>query len=380
MESTDDPVLALLEEGSLFEENGDFHQAFQKYYSAVTLGSPSAMTRLALLYETSGSSEESLHFFKEAIKANDPDAMYHMACKYQSGEDVPVDIEQARALYLQATELGHADAAFNLASLETDPAASLNYMRLASKLGNFDATYHLAAEESNERKAFELYLKCANAGHVDAMINVCLAYKNGTGVGKDPVMSLQWLNTAAQAGSTAAQSCLAQVKRGGRSEAGATTADGLSDLVDELVNAGAVMDDATDSVAADMEDATLPEETSSPEAAANGESTRVDDDTRDRDAHVTPEVQIEPAPEQTSLPVSNSPKHTAPKVEAKKPPSPRTTDVAEVVVLVENESGSGNAETSSEQVSKTGNVGAEAKAPTPAKKPPRESASCCVIA
>jgi len=54
-------------------------------------------------------------------------------------------------------------------------------------------------------KAFELWLKLAQQGHVEAQVFVGLAYKNGWGVSRDPARASMWFQMAAEGGNPSAQ-------------------------------------------------------------------------------------------------------------------------------------------------------------------------------
>ena len=64
---------------------------------------------------------------------------------------------------------------------------------------------------SNPTKSTEMFIESANAGYVEAMVRVGMAYRDGHGVTKNPAEALKWFTLAADQGDTSGIACLDDV-------------------------------------------------------------------------------------------------------------------------------------------------------------------------
>lgn len=100
--------------------------------------------------------------------------LFELAMKHIYGDGVPEDNDLATELLIQAHEMGHVEATYNLG-----------------------ICYHYGfGTDVDLEKAFELYLKSANAGYGKGMELVGRFYNQGIYVEKNRSQAEYWLNKA----------------------------------------------------------------------------------------------------------------------------------------------------------------------------------------
>ncbi|WP_271272223.1 hypothetical protein [Aliamphritea hakodatensis] len=134
----------------------------------------------------------------------------------------PVDYPKAIYWLQRATELEHAEAAYNLGiayqtgtGITKDlPLAIKTYQQSAS-LGNAKAQRNLGLMYSagigtaqNYPKAFEYFTASAGAGEAASQYNLGIMYLQGTGTAPNPGLAQEWLTRAAENGDSNAQMTL----------------------------------------------------------------------------------------------------------------------------------------------------------------------------
>lgn len=98
--------------------------------------------------------------------------LFELAMKHIYGDGVPEDNDLATELLIQAHEMGHVEATYNLG-----------------------ICYHYGfGTDVDLEKAFELYLKSANAGYGKGMELVGRFYNQGIYVEKNRSQAEYWLN------------------------------------------------------------------------------------------------------------------------------------------------------------------------------------------
>ncbi len=121
---------------------------------------------------------------------------------------------EARPFLEKAVEGGHAEAAFNLASLyakgdgvEQNYETAISYLQKASDAGYYPAMTNLGllyakgqGVKQNYLRARSLWLKAAAGEHADAMHNLAVIYATGKGVEKDMGEAIKWYRKGANGG------------------------------------------------------------------------------------------------------------------------------------------------------------------------------------
>ncbi|KAI9201847.1 uncharacterized protein BJ171DRAFT_427055 [Polychytrium aggregatum] len=100
----------------------------------------------------------------------------------------------------------------NTTNPRPDPAASLDYVRMAADNGNPWAQ-NILGEHYEQGKgvrkdcdeAISWYRQAANQGNADARLNMGRCYRSGIGVQPDSDMAKYWFNMAAEHGSTGSE-------------------------------------------------------------------------------------------------------------------------------------------------------------------------------
>ena len=124
------------------------------------------------------------------------------------------EFEQAIPLLEKASEGGHSEAAFNLASLyakgdgvDQNYKTAVNYLEKSSNGGYYPAMTNLGllyakgqGVKQNYLTARSLWLKAAAGEHADAMHNLAVIYATGKGVDKDMGEAINWYRKGANSG------------------------------------------------------------------------------------------------------------------------------------------------------------------------------------
>lgn len=136
------------------------------------------------------SEEEEVNRITALMACDNAEAYTHLAHSYASGGlGLPQDWSKATELYLQAGELGCAEAYYNLGiasklgrGIERDLKMSMHYYKLAAIHGDVEARYHLGIFEgqaSNFYLSFMHYKIAARAGHEKALDKVKQGFVGG---------------------------------------------------------------------------------------------------------------------------------------------------------------------------------------------------------
>lgn len=124
------------------------------------------------------------------------------------------EFTQARPFLKKAADGGHAEAAFNLASLyakgdgvDQDYQTAVSYLQKSSNGGYYPAMTNLGllyaqgqGVKQNYLTARSLWLKAAAGEHADAMHNLAVIYATGKGVEKDMTEAIKWYRKGANGG------------------------------------------------------------------------------------------------------------------------------------------------------------------------------------
>ena len=124
----------------------DERRAAALYKAAAARGDAAAQHNLGLMYMSGGKAPKALKWFRAAAAQDHAPSLYNLATAYAFGTGVPRDADEAAALYLRASLLGSADAAYALGRLEPDAVAAREYFVVAARRGHRLAAAALRGE------------------------------------------------------------------------------------------------------------------------------------------------------------------------------------------------------------------------------------------
>lgn len=149
----------------------DYGEAEKWLLAASEQGVAQAQYDLARLYFKLDADERGLTWLRQAVDRDHPQAHTLLSRMYREGRGVPRNEAESIRLLHRAAEL-------------EDPAAQNEYgvaLRDGSRLG------------SDAHQSFQWFEKAAWNGYIDAQFNLALAYLHGTGVERDRVRGVAWL-------------------------------------------------------------------------------------------------------------------------------------------------------------------------------------------
>lgn len=228
---------------------------------AAKKGSILAQIQLGDYFRQNGHFEAALHWYQAAAERGNGAACWRVACCYQNGSGVQADHKKALHYCVLAAEGGCPDAQIILAEdafANGDKAAAAGWFEKAGDQGNIDALIRLGClfleghgvEQNRERafqifeqvapeatdglywlglchfhgwgtpqdlpKAVEMFQLASEHGVVEAMITLAGCLKNGMGVHQDFTRSAQLYEQAANAGSASAMFFIGRCYQDGR--------------------------------------------------------------------------------------------------------------------------------------------------------------------
>ncbi len=206
-------------------------EALRWLSTAAQAGDPGAMNNLAIAYDgDNGVARDdalAMIWFKRASDADLSRATYSLAQYHESGRGTPIDIKTAALLYRKALEQGDARGAVRLGVLTgqgalegmVPPHFSIPWARAAAETGDEGALEWLGGQaqdgmraaqsaygilllthEGRAQEATAMLTLAAEAGGIDAQMELGKAYTTGTGVALDYEAAHMWLNIAATGG------------------------------------------------------------------------------------------------------------------------------------------------------------------------------------
>ena len=202
-------------DGSSILMEGD--AALQEGSTTGAAGSPAAAARKAF---ENGQHEEAVKLARPLAEKGDPDGIYLLGFAYETGQGVGLSAEKAEEYYRQGVEKDHADSAYRLAFLlmsskdetrileaqailekqaVTEPAIAGRILGEAFLLGRFTG-------KPDVDKAVSWWKKATDAGDIPSILFLARFYDGQMGFAdkKDPALSLQYFEKAADAGNTGA--------------------------------------------------------------------------------------------------------------------------------------------------------------------------------
>ena len=166
---------------------GDFQTAYQHLRQAAEAGDPEGLVNLGYLYArghgVDADQMEALRLYRLSAKAGSSEGMNAIGYKYLHSTGVAKDLDQAKFWFCQAIARGNPRAMNNIA-----------FMLVTGEL------------PMDELEARSLWMQAAELGHANAMFNLGFSFLNG--LDRDPQKAREWLIRAAQAGDSKAQGFL----------------------------------------------------------------------------------------------------------------------------------------------------------------------------
>ena len=159
------------------------------------------------------------------MEVGDAHAIRNLGCYYHDGEDgFPQDYYKALELFVQAGELGHADAYCNVGyayengnGAEIDKKKANHFYKLAAIRGDVYARYNLGVDEEDlgsMNRALKHYMIAAEGGEPISLKKIQKLYTNGHATKDDYATSLR-----------AYQAYLVEIKSAQRDKAAAAHAN-----------------------------------------------------------------------------------------------------------------------------------------------------------
>ena len=166
-----------------------YNKAFQIYFKAADEDNDVAQQRLGQMYENGlgvvQDQKKALEWYQRAAKQNNPEAQYHLGSLYLDGQHVNRDINTAFMWLQKSAENGFDNAQFQLGELFASGAEDVVPV--------------------DTEQAAAMYQKAAEQGHMDAQYNLGLLLLAGDGLTQDNDTAREWLSQAAEQGHEDAQ-------------------------------------------------------------------------------------------------------------------------------------------------------------------------------
>lgn len=163
---------------------------------------------------------EALPWLHKAAELGHANAAFELASYYELGLGVTRDYTQAKTFYEKAIQQGHSDAYFNLALLFINPkapfhnlTAARNTMQVLAERGDAEAQFSLALmmddslgeTPSNPAQALHWTYAAAKNDHPKAQFSLGMHFLRGEQVQRNPKDAFEWLHKAAEHGVASAQ-------------------------------------------------------------------------------------------------------------------------------------------------------------------------------
>ena len=154
---------------------------------------------------------------KQEAEAGDECAQNRLGVMYAKGQGVPQDDTQALNWFRQAAEQGHAEAQYNLRSLNayiyaahaisSDASSDRRKVFRRYRLG-WESYVGRGGMPQDDTQAAHWYRLAADQGHAEAQFNLGWMHDQGLGVTQDYTQAVEWYRKAAEQGHVEAQANL----------------------------------------------------------------------------------------------------------------------------------------------------------------------------
>ena len=221
-----DPALAAAKAAN---DAGDLTGAIALYEDAAAAGQSRAESELARIYLEGGPGlpadyAAAQDWARKAVDDGDSRGYLYLGQIYMKGLGVPVDLEQARAYFLEGEAAGDLKAPRYLgliAQAQGDPATAARWFSQGAEAGDITSQFYLgqayetgAGVPQDYGLAMQWYRVAATRGDLiasDGMVGAAGLYARGLGVGQDLDAARALYAQAAALGNTTAQAALADL-------------------------------------------------------------------------------------------------------------------------------------------------------------------------
>lgn len=198
-------------------------EAFTMVQENAKKGDAGAMLTLGSFYEQGvgvpRNFVSAMNWYAKAAEAGLPEGHYNLGISYEVGMGNGGDLKKAVEHFQIAADMGLSQAMEKMASLylsgtgvTKNNATGLEWMAKAAAAGNAGAANMLGVvysqglldQKKNDEKAFIHFIQAAELGHLEAIKNLAVIYKEGLGRKKNPVEALKWYLIAQKGGYQAA--------------------------------------------------------------------------------------------------------------------------------------------------------------------------------
>jgi TPR repeat protein len=182
-------------------------------------GNSEAMLNLGHFYEqglgTARNYTKAMEWYEKAGKAGQSVGYYNLAVCYDVGMGVTADAGKAQQNFQKAADLGMPLAMYKLSSIfilgtgtARDTAKGIAWLEKAANAGlaaasNDLGTIYLAGllgRKMDKQKALSFFMKAAESGSLEAVMNIAAMYKDGVGVKANPAVAYRWYSIARRGG------------------------------------------------------------------------------------------------------------------------------------------------------------------------------------
>ncbi|MBP7948406.1 MAG: sel1 repeat family protein [Verrucomicrobiales bacterium] len=202
-------------------------EARKWFTKAMEAGAPVAKVNLGLIEETQGAAEKdktkqaefykkALQFYQQAAASKVPDAYNKLGYFYENGLGVEKSADKAYSYYKQGADAGLPISMYNVAVMSEEGRG---------------------VKEKNESEAVKLFTDAAKRGFGPAQLALGERYRAGkTGLDRDPIAAMAWIEKSAQSGNVVAQLELGNMLESG--EAGFANLEAAAKIYLELARKG----------------------------------------------------------------------------------------------------------------------------------------------
>lgn len=183
---------------------------------------PRIIFQLGRVYQKTGDAAKAKALYLEASNAGHAVAMVNLGTMIEDDEP-----EQARGWYEKAAELGNVLGQYNLAVAyangiggPVDAGKAIKFYRKAMEQGDSVAAYNLAVLYDEGKlvdrdmvQAIKLYEVAVKGGNIDAMVNLAITLEKGDGVTVDKAAALSLFERAAALGDLEAVEQAARLRK-----------------------------------------------------------------------------------------------------------------------------------------------------------------------
>ncbi|MGC1181544.1 tetratricopeptide repeat protein [Legionella sp.] len=190
-------------------EQGDPDYTLAKqWYQKAAATLPEALVALGFIDETVDDNyAQAFKVYEQAAAQGNGLGIYNLALMYLYGKGIPVDFEKAKSLFLEAANKENSEAMNQLASiyftglggLPRDAQQALAWYKKASEMGNANALYELGllsetgvTTKLDFNEALKYYQAAADKGNEKAMLALARMYHYGLGVAKNPKIAASY--------------------------------------------------------------------------------------------------------------------------------------------------------------------------------------------